>query len=121
MLESSPSFHLRVYLSVPVCMPNAETKPAGLGAHRRAHLYCNPVLIQGQDLAHSVRSELREQHRGGGPIAGEGLVGNERVRNIRCPQFNGRLARGQRVRLRKEVAHQLVVVGYHLTLQCVHT
>ena len=75
------------------------------------------VLVQGQDLANGEGGEIGQQDGEGGPVAGEGLVGDEVVGHLLRAQLDGRLASRQRIGLRKEVAHQLVVVAHHLSLR----
>ena len=81
------------------------------------YLYSYPVLIHGQDLASGVSVQLWQQNAEGGSIASEGLVRDEVVWNVLSPQLHSCLACRQGICLCKEVAHQLIVVGHHLSLQ----
>ncbi len=107
---------------------NAGAPPAAHAFHRppgcrrrgrggEARLHRDTVLVQRQDLARRERGQLGQQKRGGRPVAGERLVRDERVGHVLRAQLHGRLAGRQRVGLREEVAHELVVVGHHLALR----
>lgn len=109
--------HQKVICSSTTSVHIIGSEPDACRKTEWGHLNSDPVLVQSQDLSHSEGVELREQDRDGGAVAGEGLVGDEGIRDILCAQLDGRLAGGQRIRLREKVAHQLVVVGHHLTLR----
>ena len=81
------------------------------------YLYSYPVLVHGQNLASGVSIQLWQQNAEGGSVAGEGLVRDEVVWNVLSPQLQSRLACRQGICLCEEVAHQLIVVRHHLTLQ----
>src|SRR5581483_3896870 len=73
----------------------------------REHL----VLVQGDQAAEGPWVELVGQDRGGGPIAGEGPMGNEPLRNPLGAHLIARLAERERLGLREQVGHEQVVVA----------
>lgn len=75
------------------------------------------MLIHGQDLACGEGIQLRQQDAERGPVASEGLVGNEVVRYVLSAQLHSSLALGQGICLCEEIAHELVVVGHHFSLR----
>ena len=72
------------------------------------------VLVDRQQLPARVRRQLREQKRRRWSVALEQLVRAQSLRHALRLQVGHALAAGQRVRLREEVAHQLVVIAHHL-------
>ena len=107
-----PSSQLKVLKVHTACRSKA-----ALAEFAVQYLDCNSVLIHGQNLASCEGVELREENAEGRPVACEGLVRNEMVWHVLSTKLHSRLALGQGVSLCKEVAHELIVVGDHLTLQ----
>mmetsp|Transcript_106383 Transcript_106383/g.296163 ORF Transcript_106383/g.296163 Transcript_106383/m.296163 type:complete len:344 (+) Transcript_106383:327-1358(+) len=78
-------------------------------------LHCGAVLVEREELAQVVGVADRQQQRQGWAVPGERLVGDEIRGDALSLQLLGRLAKGERVRLREEVGHQLIVIGDGLT------
>lgn len=87
------------------------TKPA------KPYLHCNSVLVHGENLACTEGVQLRKEDAKGWPVACEGLVRDQVVWHILGAQLHCRLALGQGISLCKEVAHELIVIGYNLALR----
>mmetsp|Transcript_73394 Transcript_73394/g.174967 ORF Transcript_73394/g.174967 Transcript_73394/m.174967 type:complete len:218 (+) Transcript_73394:505-1158(+) len=75
------------------------------------------MLVQGQQQTEVVRIADRQEQGIGGPVPAEDLVRDQLLRHPFSLQLLGSFAQGQGVRLRKEVGHELVVVGHRLTIQ----
>ena len=86
-LEKDMIYYETVYRSVTTCT---------------AHLYCHAVLVHGQQLSDRVGRAAGHHDGQRGPVASEGLVGNEVVRDVLRTQLLGGLAVGQGIGLREE-------------------
>ena len=80
-------------------------------------MHGDAVFVQREELAGGVRVEGGEHDGQRRAVTGEGLVRDERVRDVLRAELHVRLADGERIRLREKVAHELVVVGNYLALE----